>query len=72
MVLREEAACSAVNEAVDRQLGEDCFDEEAAKLVIQSSLRQSSRKRELEPTNLPETEETRGFHAYKVVGGTND
>jgi len=66
-VLREDAAAEAVNDAVDKFVSGDCFDEEAAKLTIQSSLRQSSRTRKLEPVNLLDTEGNRGFHAYKVV-----
>ena len=66
-VLREDAASEAVNTAVDRWLEEDCYDEDTAKRVIQSSLRQASRKRELEPIAIND-EELRGFHGYEIKG----
>ena len=62
-VLREDAAADAVNEAVDKWIADDCYDEETAKRVIQSSLRQASRKRELEPIESDEE----GTHGYKIL-----
>ena len=58
-VLRQDAADEAMNDAVDRQtkmIAEGCFDEETAKRTIESSLRQSSRKRKVEPISLTEEE----------------
>jgi len=70
IVLREDAASEAVNVAVDTFIKEGCYDEKVAKRRIQSSLRQSSRKRKLEPIDLPNTEEYQGYHGYKIKNDT--
>ncbi len=64
-MLREDAASEAVNNWVNDvvEKGIDCFDEEVAKRTIQSSLRQASRKRSVEPIDVKED----GFHGYKVI-----
>ena len=67
MALREDAASEAVNGAVDTFIKEGCYDGKVAKRRIQSSLRQSSRKRKLEPIDLPNSEEYQGFHGYKII-----
>ena len=71
MVLREDAASEAVNKAVDAAIKSDCYDEQEARRKIESSLRQSSRKRELEPTIIKKKELLQlgiddSFHGYKV------
>jgi len=71
MVLREDAASEAVNEAVDAAIKSDCYDEQTARRRIESSLRQSSRKRELEPTIIKKKEQLQlgiddRFHGYKI------
>ena len=55
-VLRQDAADKAMNDAVDQWIAEDCYNEELALRTIESSLRQSSRKRKLEPITLTEEE----------------
>lgn len=67
MVLREDAASEAVNDAVDTWIKENCYDEEVAKRRIQSSLRRISQKQTLEPIDLPNTEEYQGFHGYRIT-----
>jgi len=72
MVLREDAASEAVNEAIDASMKLDCQDEQTARRKIESSLRQSSRKRELEPTLITKREQAQlgiddGFHGYKII-----
>lgn len=62
-MLREDAASDAVNDAVDKWISEGCYNEETAKRTIESSLRQASRKRELEPINT----EDEGTHGYKII-----
>jgi polyhydroxyalkanoate synthesis regulator phasin len=62
-VLRQDAAERAMNDAVDKWISEGCYDEELARRVIDSSLRQSSRKRELEPIPIDEGD---GFHGYQL------
>ena len=71
MVLREDAASEAVNEVVDTLIESDCYDEQTARRRIESSLRQSSRKRELEPTLITKKERRGlgiddGIHGYKI------
>ena len=61
-VLREDAASEAVNSAVDGFIDKDCCDEERARRTIESSLRQASRHRELEPIEVKEE----GFHGYQI------
>lgn len=72
MVLREDAASEAVNEAIDASMKSDCYDEQTARRKIESSLRQSSRKRELEPTLITKKEQRKlgiddGFHGYRIT-----
>ena len=72
MVLREDAASEAVNEAIDASMKLDCYDEQTARRIIESSLRQSSRKRELEPTMIKKKEQNElgiddGFHGFRIV-----
>ncbi len=55
-----------MDDAVDKWIKEDCFDEEMARKVIQTSLRQSSRNRNLEPITV-EGEESEGMHSYRIV-----
>ena len=62
-VLQEDAADEAVNNAVDEMWQSDCYDEERARVVIDSSLRQSSRTRKLEPITVHDYE---NMHGYKV------
>ena len=64
--LRQDAADKAMNDTVDTWIKEGCYDEEVAKRTIQSSLRQSSRKREVEPVSV-EGEEYNGMHGYKII-----
>jgi len=64
--LRQDAADNAVNDAVDEWIGTENYDEEVAKRVIQSSLRQASRKRNLESIELRE-DEYDGFHGYRII-----
>lgn len=66
--LRQDAADNAMNDAVDEWIKLGTYDEEVAKRVIQSSLRKSSRNRNIEPIDLPDTEEYQGFHGYRVKG----
>ena len=71
MVLREDAASEAVNEAINTMVKLDCYDEETARRRIESSLRQSSRTRKLEPTVVKRKEKLRlgiddSFHGYKI------
>lgn len=71
MVLREDAASEAVNKAVDAAIESDCYDEQTARRRIESSLRQSSRKRELEPTIIKKKEQLQlgiddRFHGYRI------
>jgi len=61
--LRQDAADNAMNDAVDVWIREGTYDEETAKRAIQSSLRQASRKRDLEPISVDEE----GMHGYKVI-----
>lgn len=61
-ILRDDAACEAVNSAVDAMVRTGCYDLEKAKRRIQSTLRHSSRKRELEPTPC----DMEGFHGYEI------
>jgi polyhydroxyalkanoate synthesis regulator phasin len=61
--LRQDAADEALNEAVDTWIRDGCYDEEVAKRVIQSSLRQASRKRSVEPISVEEE----GTHGYKII-----
>jgi hypothetical protein len=63
-VLRQDAAERAVNDAVDKWISEGCYDEDLARTVIDSSLRQSSRHRELEP--IPLDDEYEGFRGYQI------
>jgi len=63
-VLKRDAADGALNEAIDEWIRQDNYDEETAKRAIQSSLRQSSRKRKLEPINSVDEE---GFQGYRVI-----
>ena len=72
-MLREDAASEAVNEAVDKFITEGCYDEELARRTIESSLRQASRKRQLEPMSKEsvgiELQGNNGvdhFHGYEV------
>ena len=71
MVLREDAASEAVNEAIDAAIKLDCYDEETARRRIESSLRQSSRTRKLEPIVIKRKEKLQlgiddSFHGYKI------
>ena len=72
-MLREDAASEAVNDAVDKFITEGCYDEELAKRTIESSLRQASRKRKLEPMSqeavyaeLGGNDGIDNFHGYQV------
>ena len=70
-VLREDAASEAVSESVDILIKSDCYDEQTARRKIESSLRQSSRKRELEPSIIKKKEQAKlgiddGFHGYSI------
>ena len=73
MVLREDAASEAVNDAIDVLMKQDCYDVQTARRRIESSLRQASRTRTLEPTLITKKEQNElgiddeGFHAYKVI-----
>jgi len=72
MVLREDAASEAVNKAIDAVIKSDCYGEETARRRIESSLRQSSRARKLEPTVVKRKEKLRlgiddSFHGYKII-----
>ena len=64
-VLRQDAADLAVDKATDEMWQSNCYDEEKARVTIDSSLRQSSRTRKVEPIVIP-SEEPLGFHGYKV------
>lgn len=71
MVLREDVASEAVNESIDVLITSDCYDEQVARRRIESSLRQSSRKRELEPTIIKKKEQLQlgiddSFHGYRI------
>ena len=64
-VLREDAACEAVNLAVDAMCNDEgqlVYNEQTARRTIESSLRQASRHRELEPIEVKEE----GFHGYQI------
>ena len=68
----ENEAAEAVTKSVDKWWQESPsipLDVEQAKRVILNHLQYASRTRELEPIKVPETGDTEGFHAYKVVGG---
>jgi len=72
-VQRQDAAERAMNEVVDEWVRLGNYDEEVAKRKIQSSLRQSSRKRKLEPIGVVGSlndelnfDESHGFHGYKI------
>ena len=65
-VLRQDAADEAVNDAVDAWINGQLYDEELAKRTIQSSLRQASRKRDVEPVNI-EGDEFNNMHGYRLV-----
>lgn len=64
-ILREQAKDEAVDNATDEMWQSDCYDEETARRTIDSSLRQSSRTRKLEPANVA-GDEYSNFHGYKV------
>ena len=61
--LRQDAADEAMNRAVDTWMEADCYDEQMAKRAIQSSLRQSSRKRQVEPITVHDYE---NMHGYEI------
>lgn len=67
-ILRQDAADKAMNDATDKWIAEDCYNEELALRTIESSLRQSSRKRTLEPISLTNEEReiigSDGIHGY--------
>jgi hypothetical protein len=74
-VRAENEAAEAVTKAIDKWWQESSsipLDEEQAKRVILNSIQYASRKEELEPINVLELKDVDGFHAYRVIGGTND
>ena len=64
-VLQREAAEEAVNLATDEMWQSGCYDVKRARVVIDSSLRQSSRTRKLEPVIIP-SEECFAMRGYKI------
>ena len=64
-VMREDAAMEAVNDAVDLWIREGCYDEDMARTRIESSLRQSSLTKKLEPITVY-GEQYENTHGYEV------
>jgi len=70
LILRQDVANEAVNKAVDNWVDGQPIDEMGARRTIDSYLRQSSRRRKLEPLSfraLPPEVSHAAMHGYRIV-----